>query len=332
MHQDSDGDFGAAGAPTDDSGGAAAAASSSPSPDAGTGGDGSLPDESAGAPGAAGAPDDGLSGRWTGLTSQGRAFHFEVFAGAVINVGVDYEVDVPLADKVCVARGELATQLGKPVTLGSGGHFELGPLSGPPATYSVKGSVNRGMATGSVSISYPQPDCYGGAELTWTAERQVCGDGHLTWPETCDPADPLRSKNCTEVCQLSPVSEREPNDAPSAAASPIQDDAVISGSLGDADVDVFAIRNRLAGPVAVELEAHTETVGTCHVNDELADTLLEILDAKGAVLAQDDDGSRNWFCSHLARQILAGQTLYVRLSSAKGPIPSYNLHVKFQKS
>ena len=73
---------------------------------------------------------------------------------------------MPLVDRVCVARGKVETELGKPVVPDGSGHFELGPLAGPPVTYSVKGTLTKGSASGSVSVSYPTPGCYGSAEIT----------------------------------------------------------------------------------------------------------------------------------------------------------------------
>ena len=91
---------------------------------------------------------------------------------------------------------------------------------------------------------------------------------------------------------------------------------------------MYAIQNPYPGTVAIVLETHGETIGTCHI-----DTLIQIVDSSGNLLAQDDDGSRALYCSLLQYSLSAGQTIYVVVSSADGSvIPTYNLHVQFQKS
>ncbi len=128
---------------------------------------------------------------------------------------------------------------------------------------------------------------------------------------------------------MTPVVEQEPNDSIATAGVGVTTDTVFAGAILTAsDRDYFAIRNPYPGAIAIELETHGQTVGTCKV-----DTLLDVYDSSGTLLAEDDDGARAWYCSYLLLQLNSGQTVYARVTSAVGgTIPSYNLNVRFPHS
>ena len=197
-------------------------------------------------------------------------------------------------------------------------------------SYTVDGRFSSFTeASGTISLSYNQPDCVGSLPLNWTARKVVCGDGIIEWSETCDDGNRAPEDGCSELCQLSPVLEAEPNDEGAGTLGTAEDDILIAGAIDPGtDADVFAFRNPYAGLAAVAFETHGETIGTCGV-----DTLIDVVTEEGVILARDDDGSRALHCSFITYAIPAGQTVYVRVTSAsKEPIPSYLLHARYPHS
>ncbi len=124
------------------------------------------------------------------------------------------------------------------------------------------------------------------------------------------------------------TAEVEPNDEP-AQATPITSGA--SGALGAEDEDLY----RIDVPAGSTLYAQTsDGNGSCAV-----DTLLELLDANGETLAEDDDGGApipggRAGCSALDARFttglvdLAAGTYYLRVSGFQGGMGNYVLGVQ----
>lgn len=278
--------------------------------------------------GGAASEESDYDGRWIGLNSQGMLFKLDTFANAVTGVTFDWSVYV--SSTGCLATGETSSTFGTPASIDGSGQFSKGPVSGNPVSYTVSGTfTSPTVATGTVNMTHTATNCTGSETLSWTAQKVVYGNGQIEWPETCDDGNQTPGDGCSELCQLTPTVEQEPNDSIATAGDAITTDAVFTGSISSTtDHDYFAIRNPYPGSIAIGLETHGETMGTCHV-----DTLLDVYNSGGELLAEDDDGARAWFCSQLTIQLTSGQTVYVRISSpVSETITVYNLHVRFPHS
>jgi cysteine-rich repeat protein len=319
---DVDGGSGAAGA-----GGAAGASAGADGQGGGAAGQGGGGGGSAAGAGGAGGAD--YAGTWVGTTSQGGLLlRFTVFANALLSVESNWIVAVPSTG--CTASGATRTTFGTPVPIAGDGTFSKGPIGGDPITFTVSGTfTSPRQASGNIQITHARPNCTGTVMLTWTAVKLTCGDGRADWSETCDDGNSSAGDGCSEICQLTPTAETEPNATVGDAATALVSDGYITGSINPAtDADVFAIRNPHPGPIAIELETFGQTPGVCAI-----DTLLELLDGTGAVLASDDDSSRVLYCSALTYSVPGGATVYARISAVgQSAIASYGLFVRFQKS
>ena len=278
--------------------------------------------------GAGGSGPVDYSGFRAGLTNQNKLASFRVFANAVTVLTIDWML--PKVSSTCSPAGDTTTTFGTPAPITSAATFTKGPVSGNPVSYTLAGQFGSGTtATGTVNISYSATGCNSSSIISWNAQKVVCGDGVLQWPETCDPGGALPTAGCSEQCQLYPVAETEPNNSIATANGPYTQDALISASISQsADVDLFAVRNPVAGSIAIEFETHGETVGSCGV-----DTFMQVLKSTGEVIASDDDGARAFYCSYAMVSVAAGETVYVAVSSSIAqPISRYLLHIRFPHS
>ena len=269
------------------------------------------------------------SGLWSGLTTQGKLASFRVYANAVTQFTIDWIL--PKVSDTCSPAGATTSTFGTPAPIASNATFTKGPVSANPTSLLFSGQFNSSTAaSGTVGVSYSVTGCNSSSTLSWTAQKVVCGDGIMQWPETCDPGTALPTSKCSDLCQLFPVSETESNDNIGLANGPYTDDTLVSASISTSDdVDVFAVRNTLAGSVSIEFETHGETVGSC----DNADTFMQVARSDGTIIAADDDGSRMLYCSYAMVSVAAGETVYVAVSSSiLQPIARYQLHIKFPHS
>jgi cysteine-rich repeat protein len=280
---------------------------------------------------AAGGSISDYDGTWTGLTSQARLVKFTVFSNAVLGAAYDWRLEVPVTEEiVCVASGDITSSFGAPAPIDEFGRFSKGPVANRDVSYTFTGTFTSAVAaTGTIDMTRTAPNCTGSALLSFTAEKVVCGDGRIEWPETCDDGNPTPGDGCSQLCQLTPIAEQEPNDDLQSAAEAISDDSVLAGSIDSpTDIDVYAVTNPLAGAIAIKFETHGESMGSCGV-----DTLLEVYDASGQFLAGDDNGARAWYCSQLTLLVDSGRTVYAVVGSpVGGTIPAYNLFVQYPHS
>lgn len=302
------------------SAGGAGGASSTGSTQGGNGG--------AGQAGAGGTGPVDYSGFWAGLTNQQKLASFRVFANAVTVLTIDWIL--PKVSNTCSPAGDTTTTFGTPAPITSAATFTKGPVSGGAVSYTLAGQFSSDTAaTGTVNVSYSANGCNSSSIISWSAQKVVCGDGVMQWPETCDPGNPLPTAGCSAQCQLLPVAETEPNNSIAAANGPYMQDTLISAAISQPDdVDYFAVRNPIAGSIAIEFETHGETVGTCGV-----DTFMQVFKSTGEVIASDDDGARAFYCSYAMVSVAAGETVYVAVSSSIAqPISRYLLHIRFPHS
>jgi cysteine-rich repeat protein len=282
----------------------------------------------AGQAGAGGTGPVDYSGFWAGLTDQQKLASFRVFANAVTVLTIDWIL--PKVSSTCSPAGDTTTTFGTPAPITSAATFTKGPVSGGAVSYTLAGQFSSDTtAAGTVNVSYSANGCNSSSIISWSAQKVVCGDGVMQWPETCDPGNPLPTAGCSVQCQLLPVAETEPNSSIATANGPYMQDALISAAISQADdVDFFAVRNPIAGSIAIEFETHGETVGTCGV-----DTFMQVFKSTGEVIASDDDGARAFYCSYAMVSVAAGETVYVAVSSSIAqPISRYLLHIRFPHS
>jgi cysteine-rich repeat protein len=282
----------------------------------------------AGQAGAGGTGPVDYSGFWAGLTNQQKLASFRVFANAVTVLTIDWIL--PKVSNTCSPAGDTTTTFGTPAPITSAATFTKGPVSGGAVSYTLAGQFSSDTAaTGTVNISYSANGCNSSSIISWSAQKVVCGDGVMQWPETCDPGNPLATAGCSTQCQLLPVAETEPNNSIATANGPYVQDTLISAAISQPDdVDYFAVRNPIAGSIAIEFETHGETVGTCGV-----DTFMQVFKSTGEVIASDDDGARAFYCSYAMVSVAAGETVYVAVSSSIAqPISRYLLHIRFPHS
>jgi cysteine-rich repeat protein len=283
--------------------------------------------------------DENISGRWTGLTSQGRLFAMDVFERGILESAINWEFDdgqTMMPNVVCVVSSVNVTTFSNPIPIGDDGAFQQGPFGGNPSTFVLSGKFADGRrANGMMMASYANTrvgqECTKSMTVTWQAEHVVCGDAIIEWPETCDDGNDTPGDGCSQVCQLAPTAESEPNDSPELAGVPFTTDVVVTGALVEStDRDLFAIRNPHPAPIAVALETHGQAPGVCdQLSGDLVDTVLEVLDDSGRRIAIDDDGSRIFNCSALSISVPAGATVFAAVS-ALAPTTSYMLHIRFQ--
>lgn len=162
-----------------------------------------------------------------------------------------------------------------------------------------------------------------------------CGDGGLDDNEACDDANLTGGDGCSSVCrwEAGADTEHEPNDdAETAEALPARVGGAVVKRLGAVhtfDRDLYRIDIGRWQEVALDARtAEPQTSFFCR-----PDTMLRLLDARGQVIAEnDDDPERNGGCSRLdltgARRLLEG-TYYLEVTA--GPmarrVPLYVLEV-----
>ena len=278
---------------------------------------------------AAGGGAIDYSGLWSGLTTQSKLASFRVYANAVTQFTIDWIL--PKVSDTCSPAGATTSSFGTPATIAANATFTKGPVSANPTSLLFSGQFNSSTtASGTVGVSYSVTGCNSSSNISWTAQKVICDDGILQWPETCDPGTSLPTATCSDLCQLFPVTETEPNNNIALANGPYTDDTLISASIATAnDVDVFAVRNALAGSVSIAFETHGETVGTC----DNSDTFMQVARSDGTIIASDDDGSRMLYCSYAMVSVAAGETVYVAVSSSiLQPIARYQLHIQYPHS
>jgi cysteine-rich repeat protein len=150
-------------------------------------------------------------------------------------------------------------------------------------------------------------------ELTVDARPIACGDGNREGLEECDDRNGASSDGCSSVCVIE-ASETEPNET-AEQASALATPFFASISVA-ADVDMIRV-DAPQGPASIVATIEDFGDGACSALT--LDSKLEILDAAGAVLSEnDDDAARQSFCSHAVASALAAGTYYVRVSSPLG--------------
>lgn len=160
--------------------------------------------------------------------------------------------------------------------------------------------------------------------------RQItCGDGFRDGTEQCDDGNTTANDGCSATCQVEVTAETETNDTTS-TANALTASGFFTGALnGGADVaDHFSFTAAAAGDV-IRFETFVGSVGGCTAGGtDDDDTVFEILDTNGAVIASDDDSGVN-ACSRMAFVAPAAGTYYLRVTGKTTASPiSYWLQVQ----
>lgn len=126
----------------------------------------------------------------------------------------------------------------------------------------------------------------------------------------------------TTNCGLVPIAEAEPNDAVASATTvaTLDINTPLAGDISSGDIDVFAVFRSTTIP-SLELRTHTRLgdPGECSG----LDSMLELLDANGRVIASNDD-ARGTTCSALSFTSTVGPSLYVRITARSAtPTPYF---------
>jgi cysteine-rich repeat protein len=132
-----------------------------------------------------------------------------------------------------------------------------------------------------------------------------CGDGLVDLPELCDDGNTADNDACPSDCAaINFAIESEPNDdgTPNTNASlfgndfsaanadgPFTQDILISAAIAQSgDEDVFLVQNPLSAPVRVRADTFNPLLGFSACGNTI-DTVLNIRDSSGALLAQNDN-------------------------------------------
>ncbi len=162
-------------------------------------------------------------------------------------------------------------------------------------------------------------------ELAVTISSAVCGNNLLedNGAEQCDDGNAMNGDGCSSTCQLEgnfTFDVEANNDAMSANALMIAPAGAVENVTGSiapiGDVDYFSFT--IASGTASLVARTYPTVGDPTSCDSSMDTIIELFDSSGALIAQnDDDEDRNGLCSGLDSMVdsgaggLAAGTYYV---------------------
>jgi cysteine-rich repeat protein len=183
-------------------------------------------------------------------------------------------------------------------------------------------------------------------------QLEQCGD-NVVQPnlgETCDDANGINNDGCDNDCiHRADLTETEPNDdgaislgglgidgndfSSANANGPFSQDTTLFASLNPAgDEDVFAITNSGIASVTVQLDVFSASLGLGAACDDSADTGLNLRDAAGALIAQNDDRSAQDRCSGLSITLAPGDTIFAHLTEFKDDavIGGYFFVIDFQ--
>lgn len=146
------------------------------------------------------------------------------------------------------------------------------------------------------------PECDAGLVCMAVNGRNVCrrevaldaacdwryGSTRCAMDATCLPAGPSRG-----VCAL-PEMETEPNNSPSMPQGPVLRSSIFRGSITAGSDTMDCYRVRVPERASLFIETH-DNMGGCHPGDPI----VGVLNASGAVVAENDDIASTVLCSRL---------------------------------
>jgi cysteine-rich repeat protein len=138
----------------------------------------------------------------------------------------------------------------------------------------------------------------------------VCADGHRDAAEHCDDGNDQPGDGCDDACAVE-SSEAEPNDTLETASLSVSPYYAEIGPAGDVDM----VQVDLAEPAT--LIAETQSLGDDACARGTLDSYLELLDASGDVLAENDDGG-DGYCARVSIPDAQAGRYFVRVSAASG--------------
>jgi hypothetical protein len=269
------------------------------------------------------APAAACDGFYTGKTAQEQPIQFEVRNGGLVSLLLGWRVSV------CGLEGSVTTEFSVPDAIAPDGAYSTGMQGDETVAYTLEAQFDTiGGAAGSVKLDYYREQfCVKSlVPFAWQAQLTRCGDGIVSWPETCDFALDTNG-DCSESCQLSPQPELEPNDDVVAASGPISADAVWFGSLQAGDIDFYEINNGGPEPRTFVATTHGPVMGTCGIDTRLClytrgdDQLTcEELGHLGecAAVSWTLQGEASYFLTVGSSQAVAGYQLHVQWSEFNG--------------
>jgi hypothetical protein len=163
--------------------------------------------------------------------------------------------------------------------------------------------------------------------------REVAADAACDWRYgsafcptgvACLAAGPSRG-----VC-AAPTMETEPNNSPAGAQGPVTQSAIFRGSITAGSDTIDCYRARVPAGASLFIESN-DNMGGCHMGDPI----VGVLNASGAVIAENDDISSTVLCSRLdgrasgpLHAMAAGDyAVCIRSFNAAQGIPQYFLTV-----
>ena len=177
-----------------------------------------------------------------------------------------------------------------------------------------------------VRIAGANPQDVGDISVTvHTRPADVCGDGYVDPPEACDDGGRASGDGCDLDCALE-LSESEPNqdrDSADAWADPFVGEITPAGDEDFVVVDV---------DTGGTLVAETLDLGDGACEDERLDSVLELFDASGDPLGEDDDGGVG-YCSRITRPYSEAGRYYLRvtaLGAGETPVFPYRIAVRVE--
>ncbi|WP_437963087.1 DUF4215 domain-containing protein [Sorangium sp. So ce260] len=154
----------------------------------------------------------------------------------------------------------------------------------------------------------------GAFDLAVRSRETVCGDRIQDPAEECDNLVGQPDDGCTDDCRLE-ATEVEPNDTIETANPHAAPFIASIGPAPDGDADVVRVTVP-SGPTT--LVAETADITTSDCLDGRLDTIIDILDASGALLVQRDFGGIG-NCARAVAPALAAGDYYVRVTANVAP-------------
>jgi cysteine-rich repeat protein len=146
----------------------------------------------------------------------------------------------------------------------------------------------------------------------------VCGNGNIETSEQCDDGNSNNNDGCSQACGLEYKAEVEPNNALIRNTS-LGTYQYGAGTVGVGDNDYFGFKVEIPGNVSISLDGGAD----CRF-----DGYLELYDATGTLIAQDDDSAGN-YCPGLSKNLAVGSYFVnVRHSEPTVAGGSYSLNVE----
>lgn len=219
---------------------------------------------------------------------------------------------------------------------GNADFCEAGFGCAPDATFA--GGTCAALGGAGTACRMGEPQCDAGLTCAAVGGRNLCrrevavdascdwryGSAYCASGAACLPAGPSRG-----VC-APPVMETEPNNSPTMPQGPVTQSSVFRGSITVGTDTIDCYRARVPMGASLFIESH-DNMGGCHAGDPI----IGVLNAAGAVIAENDDISTTNLCSRIdglaagpLHAMAAGDySVCIRSYNAAQAIPQYYLTI-----